>query len=165
MALLSPHDAKKSIEKMFAKEKSPALDKCPPSNIPGIASNMTENVNKEYASEEEQRSRNALDFWKCPRVLLIFQAFSLHPCCKWASQSRMICPHSLWFAGWKEQSMSFKGNEKSMERILQVFLNKKTGRNSRPTRAKVKQFVTDQQSKATVTGRCQLKAIPLPTWK
>ena len=38
--------AKKSIEKMFAKEKSPALDKCPPSNIPGIASNMTGNVDK-----------------------------------------------------------------------------------------------------------------------
>ena len=33
-------------KKMFAKENSPALDKCPPSNIPGIASNKTGNVDK-----------------------------------------------------------------------------------------------------------------------
>jgi len=32
--------------------------------------------------------------------------------------------------------MSFKGNEKSMERILPVLLNRKTRRNSRTTRAK-----------------------------
>ena len=40
-------EAKKSIErKKFAKEKSPELDKCPPSNIPSIAPNMTGNVDK-----------------------------------------------------------------------------------------------------------------------
>ena len=38
--------AKKSIKKMIAKEKSLALDKCPLSNIPGIASNMIGNVDK-----------------------------------------------------------------------------------------------------------------------
>ena len=42
-----PSLASKEIDrKMFAKEKSPALDKCPLSKIPGIASNMTGNVDK-----------------------------------------------------------------------------------------------------------------------
>ena len=34
------------LKKMFAKVYPPELDKYSPSNIPGIASNMTENVNK-----------------------------------------------------------------------------------------------------------------------
>ena len=47
--------AKKSIEKMIAKEKSPAvLDKCPPLNLSGIASNITGNVDKERTAEEER---------------------------------------------------------------------------------------------------------------
>ena len=45
--------AKKSIEKMIAKEKSPELDKCPPLKLSGIASNITGNVDKERAEEEE----------------------------------------------------------------------------------------------------------------
>ena len=46
--------AKKSIEKMIAKEKSPELDKCPPLKLSGIASNITGNVDKERAEEEER---------------------------------------------------------------------------------------------------------------
>ena len=48
--------AKKSIETMIAKEKSPELDKCPPLKLSGIASNITGNVDKERAEEEERYS-------------------------------------------------------------------------------------------------------------
>ena len=39
---------------MIEKEKSPELDKCPPLNLSGIASNITGNVVKEKSEEEEQ---------------------------------------------------------------------------------------------------------------
>ena len=38
---------------MFAKDKSPELDKCPPSNIPSIASNMTG-----YVESNKLRKKN-----------------------------------------------------------------------------------------------------------
>ena len=65
---------------MFAKDKSPELDKCPPLNLSGIASNIAENVDKEKA-EEEERGKEMRWILDVSTRSLSLHSFSLHPCC------------------------------------------------------------------------------------